>query len=170
MKTTSSALSAGLSIRPVRDSDAPFVASLYRSTRDDLRLVDAEDDFIEELIEMQFRAQTQGYGGQYPNAMYLLIELHGQPIGRAAVDFGHNEVRVVDIAFTPATRGKGYGAGVIRSLQLAAGKNRVPLTLTALLGNARALQFYAGMGFRMEQQTATHALLAWYPGATGMHG
>ena len=156
-------LPAGLNLRPQRDSDAVFVATLYNSTRDDLYLADAENDFIEELIEMQFRAQREGYGQQFPNAMYFIIELHQQPIGRAAVDFGPNEVRMIDLSLIPPARNKGYGTNVIRALQIAANQVRTPLTLTVLMNNPRAAQLYANLGFRIEQQTPSHALMAWYP-------
>ncbi|MDD4958640.1 MAG: hypothetical protein PHS51_04775 [Gallionella sp.] len=39
-----------LSIRPVRDEDHGFMESLYRSTRDDLRLLAAECDWIEKMV------------------------------------------------------------------------------------------------------------------------
>ena len=54
-------LPAGLQLRPMRSSDNAFMESLYKSTRDDLRMLDAEEDFIEEFIDLQRRAQTQGY-------------------------------------------------------------------------------------------------------------
>lgn len=153
----------GLRLRPQRDSDGAFMASLYNSTREDLRSAIAEHDFIEELIEMQFRAQREGYGQQFPNAMYFIVELHDQPIGRVAVDFGPNEVRMIDLALIPAARNKGHGTNVVRTLQAAALKTRVPLTLTVLMNNPRAIQLYALLGFQIEQQTQTHALMAWHP-------
>ena len=156
-------LPAGLHLRPQRDSDALFLAQLYNSRREDLRLAIADRDFIEELIEMQFRAQREGYGQQFPNALYFIVESHHESIGRAAVDFGQNEVRVIDIALIPAARNKGHGTSVIRALQMAANKARAPLTLTVMLDNPRAVELYAKLGFRVEQQTLTHALLAWYP-------
>ena len=70
----------GLSIRPSTPADRGFIENLFRTTRDDLRLIDAEPDFIETLIEQQFNAQTTGYGDQFPNAMYFIIEKQGQPI------------------------------------------------------------------------------------------
>jgi len=124
-------LPSGLNLRPQRDADAAFVAKLYNSLRDDLRLAVAEADFIEELIEMQFRAQREGYGQQFPNAMYFIVESHHEQIGRVAVDFGQNEVRMIDLALIPAARNKGHGTAVIRALQMAANKVRTPLTLSS---------------------------------------
>lgn len=68
-------------------------------------MIGGEQDYIESIVEMQFKAQTQGYGDQFPNAMYFIIEKHHEPIGKAIIDFGHNEVRLIDIAFIPQARG-----------------------------------------------------------------
>lgn len=162
---TDFALPAGLSLRPQRETDAPFVARLYHSTREDLRLTLGDPDLVEELIEMQFRAQREGYGQQFPNAMYFIVESHQEAIGRIAVDFGGNEVRLIDLALIPAARNKGIGTDVIRALQAAAGKVRAPLTLAVILTNPRAVQLYASLGFCIEHHTGTHALMAWYPQA-----
>jgi ribosomal protein S18 acetylase RimI-like enzyme len=153
----------GIGLRPQRDSDAPFVAALYDTTRDDLRHAIAPPELIEELIEMQFRAQREGYGQKFPNAMYFIVEAQGERIGRVAVDFGPNEVRIIDLALIPAARNKGHGTSVFRALQAAAGKVRAPLTLTVAANNPRAAQLYAALGFRVEQQTPTHAFMVWYP-------
>lgn len=150
-------------LRPQRDSDAPFVAALYNTTRDDLRQAVAPQALIEELIEMQFRAQREGYGQKFPNAMYFIVETQGENIGRVAVDFGSNEVRIIDLALMPAARNKGHGTSVFRALQAAAAKVRAPLTLTVALNNPRAVQLYGVLGFRVEQLTETHAFMVWYP-------
>lgn len=155
----------GLAMRPARPSDSGFLESLYRSTRDDLRLVDAEDDFVEELIDMQRRAQAEGYETSFPNAMHFVVEKHGEAIGRAMVDFGHNEVRLIDLAFVPKARGQGFGRAVLQSLQQAAAQVRAPLVLTAMQNNLPALRLYAGMGFRAEEANGVYLRMVWYPPA-----
>ncbi len=155
----------GLSIRPARTGDKGFIENLYRASRDDLRLLNADDDFIESLIEMQFQAQQQGYGDQHPDAMYFIVELHDEPMGRLTLAMGPNEVRIVDIAFLPAARGKGYGKGVLQALQLTAQKIPAPLSLLVLHTNPAAMRLYASLGFQAEQQTDTHVLMVWYPHA-----
>lgn len=157
----------GLGMRPARPSDQVFIASLYRSTRDDLRLADAEQDFIEELIGMQQQAQTVGYGTAFPNAMYFIVEKHHQALGRVAVDFGHNEVRLLDIAFIPEARGKGYGEAVIRGLQQAASQTRAPLVLTVARNNPAAQKLYLRLGFKVEESNHTHDRMVWYPASAG---
>lgn len=154
----------GLSIRPARPSDEPFLTSLYRSTRDDLlNFLDAEQDFIEDLIERQFQAQTVGYGGSYPNAMYFIVEKLDQAVGRVSIDFGSNEVHILDIAFIPQARGKGYGESVISALQQVAGKIFVPLSLVVESNNTIAKHLYLKLGFQVEELQPPHERWVWYP-------
>lgn len=157
-----------LGIRPARPEDRVFIESLYRATRDDLRLIDAEDEFVEELIGMQQQAQTRGYGEMFPNAMYFVVERLGDRLGRIVVDFGPNEVRLVDIAFMPQARGRGYGSHVIKAMQFAAGQARAPLTLSVNRTNIRARQAYLALGFRVVQSDAMTEHMAWYPSAEHM--
>ncbi|QSX37414.1 GNAT family N-acetyltransferase [Shewanella sedimentimangrovi] len=153
----------GLHIRPSRPTDKVFLEKLHHASRQDLQLIDGERDFIESILAMQYRAQTQGYGDKYPNAMYFIIEKHWEPIGKATVDFGHNEVRLVDIAFMPQARGHGFGRAIIQSFQQAAAQSGVPMTLTVLQQNQAAMQLYAALGFTVECYQEPYYLMSWYP-------
>jgi ribosomal protein S18 acetylase RimI-like enzyme len=165
LKPSQIPLPAGLSLRPSRPSDQPFLDSLYRTTREDLRLIDAEDDFIEELIDMQQRAQTNGCGDMFPNAMYFIVEYHGERIGRLVLDFGHVEARVVDISLIPAARGKGLRLQVLRAVQAVAAQAMTPVTLISRCDNLQAKQCYLQMGFAVEEAQPPFERLIWYPPA-----
>lgn len=153
----------GLGMRPARPADNGFIESLYRSTRDDLRQIDAEQDFIETLIEQQHHAQTVGYGELFPNAMYFIIEKQGESIGRVVLDFGTNEIRLVDIALIPSARNKGYGKNIVQTLQYAAGSARAPLYLSVLKMNQPARQLYQQLGFQLAEAGDVSDLLVWCP-------
>lgn len=155
----------GLSLRPAGPSDQPFIQSLYASTRNDLRLVDGERDFVESLIDMQFQAQSTGYGSQFPNAMYFIVEKLGERIGRVTLDFGTNEVRLVDIAFITAARGKGYGTTVLKAIQHTAAKIRAPVALSVMKTNLAVKRLYLGLGFRTEESGPIYERMVWYPNA-----
>lgn len=163
MQTNSLHLQDGLGLRPSRDADKPFIESLYNATRDDLRLIDAESDFIEALIEQQHQAQTVGYGDQFPNAMYFIVEKLNERIGRVVIDFGPNEIRIVDIAFIPQARNKGYGTNVLRALKQAASSAGAPLMLTVYKSNPVAKRLYEQEGFKVEQSDTMKELMVWYP-------
>lgn len=153
----------GLHIRPSKPSDKPFLEKLYRSTRTDLQLIDGEKELVENVIEMQHRAQTQGYGDQFPNAMYFIIEKHGEPIGKATLDFGPNEIRLLDIAFMPQARGHGFGKAIIQSFQVCATQAMAPLTLSVEQLNHSAKSLYLSLGFVCESVTPPYEHLIWYP-------
>ncbi len=101
----------------------------------------------------------------FDNAFYFVVEKLGDRIGRIAVDFGHNEVHLIDIAFIPEARGKGYGGNVIKALQYAAAQVKAPLSLSLSVyqSNLNAKRFYLGLGFRVEQNEPTVARMIWYP-------
>jgi len=160
-------LQGALSLRPMMASDKSFNEDLYRSTRDDLRLIDAKEDFIDALIEFQQRAQTQGYGDMFPNAMYFIAEYHHERIGRVVLDFGRNEVRVVDIALIRAARGKGFGGQILQAVQLVASKVMAPVTLSVRYNNLAAKQLYTRLGFVVEAVQIPDEQMIWYPPASG---
>lgn len=153
----------GLHVRPSTAADKPFLEKLHHSTRQDLQLIDGEQDFIESIVEMQFKAQTQGYGDQYPNAMYFIIEKHHEPIGRATIDFGHNEAHLLDIAFLPQARGHGFGKALIQSFQLAAAQSGLPMSLNVLQSNTGAKLMYLSLGFVVEAISPPYEEMRWYP-------
>ncbi|ATD10049.1 GNAT family N-acetyltransferase [Pseudoalteromonas piscicida] len=155
----------GLYVRPSKPEDKGFLESLHHSTRQDLQLIDGDKDFIESIIEMQFKAQSNGYGDQFPNAMYFIIEKHHERIGKATIDFGNNEVRLIEIALIPQARGLGLGAAVVQSFQQAAAQSGVPMTLSVLQDNYNAKRLYQKLGFKIESIKAPYELLIWYPPA-----
>ncbi|MES9852603.1 MAG: GNAT family N-acetyltransferase [Candidatus Thiodiazotropha sp. L084R] len=163
MRTSTLHLPDGLGIRPARDSDRSFIESLYHATRDDLRLIEAEPDFIESLIEQQQHAQTVGYGDQFPNAMYFIIEKQNERVGRIVIDFGPNEIRIVDVALIPVARGKGYATAILQALKHAATSACAPLVLSVYKHNSTARRLYEQEGFCVEQSDHMVDQMAWYP-------
>lgn len=153
----------GLSLRSVQPFDSVFLESLYSSTRDDLRQINAESAFIEQLIKTQHALQIQGNAAHYPNALQLVVERFGERIGRVIVDFGANEIKILNIAVITEARGNGYGSGVLRGLQQVAAKAQVPLVLEVMRSNRMAKQLYLRLGFIAEQAGPIEERMVWYP-------
>jgi len=153
----------GLNLRPVQPDDSDFLEALYSSTRNDLRQIDADNDFIEGLIRMQHALQMQGNAAHYPNAFQLVVEKLGERIGRVIVNFDGNEVKILSIAFIGAARGKGYGSGILRGLQQAAAGMRTPLVLDVMRSNLKAKQLYLRLGFIVEQTGPIEDHMVWRP-------
>lgn len=60
--------SSSLSMRPARSADAPFLETLYRSTRMDIQSVDAVMEQPGSLVAQQYQVFQQGVETAYPNA------------------------------------------------------------------------------------------------------
>jgi len=161
-----SSSAAGLSMRPSRPTDAPFLHSLYQSARPELQLIDAEPELIEQVVAQQFLVQEQGIGEHFPNAMHYVVEKLDTPIGVLSADFGPNEVRVLYLAFIPAARGKGYGRSVLQGVQRAAEQVRCPVATVVWASNPQARQHYLALGFRVEESSPAAERLVWYPGVS----
>lgn len=156
-------LPPSLHVRPATRSDDDFISQLYKSTRTDLDLLNAKQDFIEHIKESQFQAQTLSYGETYPNAMTFVIEYHNERIGRIILDFGHNEILLVDISLLPKAQGKGLGSEVIKSFTYCAEQIHTPLRLSVMSDNQHAKHVYTKLGFVLDEQIPPRDYLVYYP-------
>lgn len=155
----------GVSLRPTQPTDKEFERMVHAANRWDLWLIDADDDFIHDLIEMQNRAQVEGYGAQFPNALYYIIEKTGTPCGRLVLDLGGNDVRIIDVAIMPEAQGRAIGTTVIQAIQSVARQIPAPVTLAVQAINQGAYRVYESLGFRptAEQPNPAFVNLAWLP-------
>ncbi len=162
----------GISARPAGRHDKDFLAKMYKDNRDDLRMADAEKDYIETVIEMQLDAQSGGYGSQFPNAIYLILEKNGSRIGRLTLDVQPVELRLVDLDFIKKAQGKGFGSGILLWLMKAAATTRKPLLVPARRDDFAMGQFLLKYGF-VEDETMSDqvfARMSWMPTADEMAG
>jgi len=155
---------AGLSMRPSRPTDGPFLQSLYKSARPELQWIDADPEVVEQVVAQQFQVQERGIGEHFPDAMHYVVEKLDTPIGVLSADFGPNEIRVLYLAFIPAARGKGFGRSVLQGVQKAAEQVRCPVATVVWASNPQARQHYLALGFQVEESSPGADRLVWYPG------
>ncbi|NWB94446.1 GNAT family N-acetyltransferase [Pseudomonas gingeri] len=155
---------AGLSMRPSRPTDGPFLQSLYKSARPELQWIDADSEVVEQVVAQQFQVQERGIGDNFPDAIHYVVEKLDTPIGVLSADFGPNEIRVLYLAFIPAARGKGFGRSVLQGVQKAAEQVRCPVATVVWASNPQARQHYLALGFRVEESSPGADRLVWYPG------
>ena len=137
-----------ITLRSAGEADEPFLFQLYSSTRrEELAAWNWTDAQMAAFLEMQFRAQRVSYASAYPGAEHSLVLEDGRPIGRLLVWRGEQEVRLVDIALLPASRGQGIGARLIRQLMEECAVHGRRLTLQVLVTNP-AKRLYQRLGFR----------------------
>ncbi|MDQ1834307.1 GNAT family N-acetyltransferase [Massilia scottii] len=146
---------------PVED-DAPFLARLYASTRQDLLGSGRADPTLAaSLIAMQQRLQAADYRARFPDAVHLILQEAGEPVARIVVEHGRDALRLVDIALLPQARGRGTGSAVLRALQQFAAERHLPLTLSVHRSNPRARRLYLGLGFAIEHADTHADALRW---------
>jgi ribosomal protein S18 acetylase RimI-like enzyme len=150
-----------LRLRPEREDDLAFRLRLFADSRPDLAVVPLADAAREQLVGLQFRAQTLTYRAQFPQARFDIIELDGVAIGRIVVDRAGAVLRIVDQALAPAFRNLGIGGTIMRALMGEAGRAQRPLRLHVALNNDGARRLYARLGFVPIETSAAYIELEW---------
>ena len=162
----------GITARPARAGDKDFLAKMYKDNRDDLRMADADTDYIEMTIELQLQAQSGGYGQNFPNAIYLILEKNGTRIGRITLDIGPAELRLIDLDFIKKAQGKGFGSSILLWLMQASAQTKKPLLVPARRDDFSMAKFLTKYGF-VEDATMSdevYARMSWFPTADEMAG
>jgi RimJ/RimL family protein N-acetyltransferase len=149
----------GWALRPAAPSDAAFLARLFRSTRPELAMLPA--GLADQLIAQQQRLQEMGYRQAFPEAQTLVIESDAAPVGKLVLDEQRQQLRVVDIAVDPASRGRGFASAVLRRLQQQALETSRDVVLSVAIDNAPALRLYRSLGFEEEARDAVRASMRW---------
>lgn len=143
---------SGLSLRPIRESDRPFLARLYASTRtEELAVVPWPQEQKDAFLSMQFEAQHRSYQEQFAGARFDVVELEGRAIGRLYVERRADEIRVIDVALLPEHRGAGLGSQLLGRVVEEAREARLPVRLHVEPSNPAA-RLYRRMGFVIESE------------------
>jgi GNAT superfamily N-acetyltransferase len=146
-------------LRPVVDADRAFLAQVHASTRvDELAILPWTDEQKAAFLVQQFEAQDAHYRTHYGDASFDVIEVDGEPAGRLYVHRGAREIRIVDIALTPAYRGRGLGTGLLRALIAEAEETGRPLSIHVEIHNP-ARRLYERLGFRPGGNNGVYVLM-----------
>jgi ribosomal protein S18 acetylase RimI-like enzyme len=154
-----------LTLRPAQPEDDPFLLRVYASARaDELAAVGWDTSRLEAFLKMQFTTQKLAYGAQFPEADHSIILRDELMIGRMLIDRRDEEIYLVDITVLAEHRGEGVGTSLIRDLQREAAAAGLPVRLRVMKTN-RAISFYEHLGFSKVDESSTHFLMEWHPGA-----
>ena len=150
----------GLVLRDERTDDETFLRQLYASTRvDEIAITGWNAEQADGFLRMQFDLQRLHYRRHYPDASYLVVELNGRRIGRLYVNYTRDDVRLLDVALVPDTRGKGIGRGLLERVIEEATRLGAPVTLHVSVANPAALRLYERLGFRTLKQDAMNLFM-----------
>ncbi len=155
---------ATLSLRSERPGDEPFLREVYGSTRqEELEASGLPLAMRAAFLDLQFKAQQQGYRSAFPQAEFHVILLGHQPVGRMAVNRAAGELRLIDIALLPEHRNQGIGTALIQKLSTEAAAAGQPLRLSVVKGQ-RAVHLYHRLGFAKTGESGWRDLMEWRAG------
>lgn len=149
--------------RPMTGDDMGFLAQLYRSTREDeLAITGWGEEQKQSFIDMQFRAQHAHYQKHYPEALWLILEKAGQPVGRLYLERWSSQHRIIDIALIPPARGHGLGGAILLDLHDEAASAGKTVSIHVEKVNP-AMSLYRRLGYETVEDKGVYDLLVWTP-------
>ncbi len=150
-----------IKLRPITDTDQPFLSQLYASTRrEEVDQTSWSEEEKTNFLQWQFEAQHKHYMEHYAKAQFDVIMKADKPIGRLYVDRWEDEIRIVDIALLPKYRGKGIGSKFVKSLLGEAKQAGLPLSIHVEHNNP-ALRLYERLGFKHVDTNGVYHLMQW---------
>ncbi len=139
---------AGITLRPVAETDMPFLRQLYRSTRwGELAPTSWPDDAKIAFLDQQFGFQRRHYEIAYAAAEFYVIERHGDLIGRIYLDRTGRLLSLIEISLLPQWRGQGLGTALLGRLQREVREGRSDRVSLNVLATNPARRLYARLGF-----------------------
>lgn len=154
-------LPAALALREVHDDDQAFLDALYASRREDLRQMPMDAAFIAQMIKMQQHVQMEGVRMNYPDAWHYIIEDAGRPVGRIIIATTDYDLRLVDIAITPAAQRRGIARALLRAMQTEAKEQGKNIRLAVEQTNFVARGLYLQLGFVVHSADALFEQMQW---------
>lgn len=152
-----------IGFRLIRDTDRDFLFDLYAETREwEFRLTRWSPEDKRDFLERQFTLREQGYRMQFPGAVFRILQLDGEDIGRLTVDRQDDCLRIIDLTIAAPWRGRGIGTDLLRSLINEAHGGKVPVRLSVERNNP-AMALYTRHGFVVTGEMGTHLALEWRP-------
>jgi ribosomal protein S18 acetylase RimI-like enzyme len=154
-----------LRARAERDADREFRYRLFCESRlPEWYVVEIDPAVREQLMQQQFRAQTETYLARFPRARFDIIEFDGAPVGRMVVNRPGDHVHIVDLAVIPALRGQGIGSALMRYWMEVARAANQPARVKVADTNDPSMQLYARLGFAQIHENVSYIEMEWRAG------
>ncbi len=147
---------AGIGARPTDNGDQGFLRALYASTREDeMRATGWSPSRCRTFLDQQFDFQHRYYRAHHPNAMFLLLEEAGEPIGRLYWRSEPGHATLIDMSLVPALRGQGLGSAILQLLTDETDRRGQCIELHVEPDN-RAQRLYRRFGFEVTGHDSLH--------------
>ena len=109
-----------------------------------------------DFLGQQFTAQHTHYMRHYPGAEWLVVEHEAAAIGRLYFVHWTRECRIIDIAFMPQARNRGFGSAVLGDLIDQAEEKVISIHVERM---NPALSLYRRLGFETAEDKGVYLLL-----------
>lgn len=137
----------GFSLRPETDSDIPFLAALYASTREtELAPIPWTPEEKRLFLLQQFDAQRRDYRTRFRDCAFDIVECAKEPVGRLYFETRGGRLHIIDIALAPQWRGRGVGSRILEAMIAAARAHGLSVGIFVEKFNP-ALSLYRRLGF-----------------------
>jgi ribosomal protein S18 acetylase RimI-like enzyme len=152
-----------ITLRPTTDADYDFMCGLYALARaEEMEHFPFDEAQKRAFLEQQFAAQFEHYRIHYPTCERNIIEKEVRPIGRLWVDEWRDQIRLVDIALLPESRGSGIGSRLLHEV-LDRGSAAGKAVTIHVEGYNPALRLYQRLGFEKVDTNGVYFLMRWTP-------
>lgn len=150
----------GLSLRPCDEADAEFLRDVYVSVRwEETAATGWPEPLRLAFLHDQYRLQTAHYDAHYQGAAWGVVEVAGERAGRLYLLHRGDDLRVVDIAFLPAFRGRGFGGALLAAAgELAQSLGAAKVSIHVEESNP-ARRLYQRLGFREAEVRGLYILM-----------
>ncbi len=145
-----------ITFRSCIPEDRAFLRQVYASTRmEEMALAGWAEKEVEVFLDMQFFAQHKFYHDNYTAARFLIIERHGENIGRLYREVRETEIRIIDIALLPQYRQQGIGGRIMKDILKEATERSLRVGIHVERNNP-ALKLYERLGFQAVGDTGVY--------------
>lgn len=149
----------GIGYRAMTADDLEFMAALYLSTRaEEVAATGWPVEAQRQFLLQQFDAQHRHYQAHYPDAEWLVVERGAERIGRLYLEEWPSQVRIIDIALMPESRGQGIGAAILEDVVAMAAAVGKPVSIHVEKNNP-AMRLYRRLGFGAVEDKGVYDLL-----------
>lgn len=150
-----------IQLRPINESDLPFLYTLYAGTREEeLKQTNWNDDEKTAFLKMQFNAQHSYYQQIYAGEQFSIIMFNNIAIGRLYIGRWADEIRIIDITILPQYRRQGFGHKILQDIIEEARQNKKFVSLH-VENNNPALSLYSRLGFQEVEDKGFYKRLEW---------
>lgn len=153
------AAAKGVSYRVETDDDLPFLEAVYAGTRaEELAASGWPAEVQRAFLADQFALQRKHYRAHYPAAEWLVVEHGGAPVGRLYLEEWETQMRVIDIALVPGSRGLGLGTAILGDV-IAEMESRGKAVSIHVERNNPAMGLYVRLGFEKVDEHGIYYLM-----------